>query len=259
MVMMVNIVSFKVSKVGNMLVECVVGFNQDFDGLGLDLLWQVGGVFSLLINVGVFSYSFGMLDGVSVICLNSSIVGQYCGMGFIMVINVVGQGFSYEVCFNMLVQLVFIGFDEFIGLLMIDVIDFMCWVVIVLVSDIVGGGCMLCVDICSVGGMSYQNLVFNFMDNIWYWLCLLVVIDGNIKVILLSDVGVELMMIDFGIMIDVFVGGVCFGIYQFNIIIGGMVMYDVVIDWVCFIIMFVVLMLLILGQFVIGNCVFNSQ
>ena len=226
-----NALSFKVSKTGNTLAERVGGFDQDFNGPGLDPLWQTGGVPSTLTAVGAPTYGFETLDGASVIRLNSAIAGQYRGVGWTTATNAVGQGFSYEVRFNTLVQSAGTGFDELIGLSVTDVTDTGRWVATALSSNTNGGGRTMRVDSRGVGGSGFQTPAYNFADNTWYRLRLAAATDGTLKATLLSDAGAELMTLDLGVTADAFAGGARFGIYQANTTTGGTAAHDVAIDW----------------------------
>ncbi|MBI3348327.1 MAG: LamG domain-containing protein, partial [Burkholderiales bacterium] len=248
-----NAISFKVAKTGNTFAERVAGFDLDFGGPSLDPVWQPGGVPNTLSFNGAPSYSFDTVDGASVIRLNSNITGQYRGTGWATATNAVGQGFSYEVRFNTLVQSAATGFDELIGLSVTDMLDPTRWVATALASNTTGGGRKLAVDSRGVGGSYYQSSAYDFTDNTWYRLRLSAATDGTIKATLLSDAGAELTTLDLGITAEAFAGGARFGIYQSNTTTGGTAKHDVAIDWARLTTTPAAVQPLTLGQLVTGN------
>ncbi|NNU43751.1 LamG domain-containing protein [Ramlibacter sp. B156] len=162
--------------------------------------------------------------------LQNSIAGQFRGEGWTTTSNAVGQGLNYEVRFNTLVQGTGAGSDELIGLSLTDVADPNRWIATALYSNASGAARQFRIDSRGVGGSGFQSPAFAFADNTWYRLRLEAAVDGHLRAVVLSDVGVELASLSFGVTSDVFAGGFRAGIYQANTN-GGTSTTDVAIDW----------------------------
>ncbi|MBN8494737.1 MAG: LamG domain-containing protein, partial [Burkholderiales bacterium] len=225
-----NAVAFQLLPRGNTLAERVAGFDQDFDGPALDPMWLVGPAGNRNLENPV-PYRFETLDGASVLRLQGPMpyASNRAG-GFTQVGNALGQGFSYEVRFNTLVQSAATAFDELIGLGIIDVDDPDRHVYVDLFSDGNGANRQFRSGSAGVGGAGFAQQAFAFADNTWYRIKLEAAAAGNIRAVVLSDAGQELISRDLGITADAFARGGRFGFFQNNTI-GGTTPRDVAIDW----------------------------
>ncbi|HEU6455156.1 MAG TPA: hypothetical protein VN201_06795, partial [Roseateles sp.] len=220
-----NALSFQVKKMGNTLDERVSGLDDSFDSLpgSAGSGWTVNGP-----NLAI---SAGSIDGASVMRLRTSQTTNQTGNAIVTTATAAGQGLSYEVRFNTLVQGVAgVSTDEFIGIYVQNPADPNKNVWTNLFSD-ANGNRQWRSGSNNIGGAGFTNPAFAFADNTWYHLRIEAPVQGNLRAVLLDDNGNTLASRDLGVTTDAFPDGFRFSIYQYDTLGGAVHPSEVAVDW----------------------------